>query len=105
MATNDHDLSALKIDRSGSGGFARKSKIPRRFLFWTTIALVVGAAFFLWREKFAARVEVQLATVSFTTPAQAEAVLTASGYVVARRKAAVASKGTEIGRASCRERV
>ncbi len=33
-------------------------------------------------------------TVSFTTPAQAEAILTASGYVVARRKAAVASKGT-----------
>jgi HlyD family secretion protein len=94
MATNDHDLSALRIDRSGLGGFAKKSKFPRRLLFWTAASLVVGAVFFLWREKFAARVEVQLATVSFTTPAQAEAVLTASGYVVARRKAAVASKGT-----------
>ena len=39
-------------------------------------------------------IEVQLATVSLTSPAQANAVLTASGYVVARRKAAVASKGT-----------
>jgi RND family efflux transporter MFP subunit len=37
---------------------------------------------------------VQLATASLTSPAQANAVLTASGYVVARRKAAVASKGT-----------
>jgi HlyD family secretion protein len=39
-------------------------------------------------------IEVQLVTVSLTSPAQANAVLTASGYVVARRKAAVASKGT-----------
>jgi HlyD family secretion protein len=39
-------------------------------------------------------VEVQLNTASLTTPSQANAVLTASGYVVARRKAAVASKGT-----------
>ncbi|HEX2929631.1 MAG TPA: efflux RND transporter periplasmic adaptor subunit [Candidatus Binatia bacterium] len=38
--------------------------------------------------------EVQLATASLTSPSQANAVLTASGYVVARRKAAVASKGT-----------
>jgi RND family efflux transporter MFP subunit len=36
----------------------------------------------------------QLVTVSLASPAQANAVLTASGYVVARRKAAVASKGT-----------
>ncbi|MCU0452726.1 MAG: efflux RND transporter periplasmic adaptor subunit [Bacteroidetes bacterium] len=33
-------------------------------------------------------------TASFTSPAQSNAVLTASGYVVAQRKAAVASKGT-----------
>jgi len=39
-------------------------------------------------------VEVQLATATLTSPSQASAVLTASGYVVARRKAAVASKGT-----------
>jgi HlyD family secretion protein len=39
-------------------------------------------------------IEVQLATATLTSPSQADAVLTASGYVVARRKAAVASKGT-----------
>ena len=43
---------------------------------------------------FSPAVEVQLATASLTSPSQANAVLTASGYVVARRKAAVASKGT-----------
>jgi HlyD family secretion protein len=38
--------------------------------------------------------EVELATATLTSPAQANAVLTASGYVVAQVKAAVASKGT-----------
>lgn len=57
------------------------------------LALVVAAAIFL-REWLNPAVEVQLATASLTSPSQADAVLTASGYVVARRKAAVASKGT-----------
>jgi HlyD family secretion protein len=48
----------------------------------------------LLRDWLNPGVQVQLATVSLTSPAQANAVLTASGYVVARRKAAVASKGT-----------
>lgn len=39
-------------------------------------------------------VEVQLTTVVLSSPSQANAVLTASGYVVAQRKASVASKGT-----------
>jgi RND family efflux transporter MFP subunit len=43
---------------------------------------------------FESGIEVQLATASMSSPSQANAVLTASGYVVARRKAAVASKGT-----------
>lgn len=38
--------------------------------------------------------EVRLATASFSSPSQANALLTASGYVVAQRKAAVASKAT-----------
>lgn len=38
--------------------------------------------------------EVRIATASFSSPSQAGAILTASGYVVAQRKAAVASKAT-----------
>jgi RND family efflux transporter MFP subunit len=53
----------------------------------------VTVAFFL-RSWLTPAVPVQLATASLTSPTQANAVLTASGYVVARRKAAVASKGT-----------
>jgi RND family efflux transporter MFP subunit len=94
MATNDPDLSSLKIERTEPGGSFKKSRLGRRLLLWTTAILLLGAVFLLWRQTFSSRVEVQLATVAFTSPAQAEAVLTASGYVVARRKAAVASKGT-----------
>ena len=59
--------------------------------------IVIGglaAGFLFFRDILNPPIEVQLATVSLTSPAQANAVLTASGYVVARRKAAVASKGT-----------
>jgi RND family efflux transporter MFP subunit len=48
----------------------------------------------LLRGSFAGTPEVEVATVSLTFPSQANAVLTASGYVVAQQKAAVASKGT-----------
>ena len=54
---------------------------------------VVAAALFL-KDIFNPAIEVQLATASLNSPSQANSVLTASGYVVARRKAAVASKGT-----------
>ena len=46
------------------------------------------------KDLFDPAVEVQLATAALTSPSQTNSVLTASGYVVARRKAAVASKGT-----------
>jgi HlyD family secretion protein len=90
----DSDLSSLKIDRTAPAKFSRKSRLPRRFLAGVLAVLVAVAAVYLWREKLAPRAEVELATVAVISPAEAEAVLTASGYVVARRKAAVASKGT-----------
>jgi RND family efflux transporter MFP subunit len=94
MATNDPDLSSLRIQRTEPSGSFKKFRLGRRLLLWTMAGLLLGAVFLFWRQTFVSRVEVQLATAAFTLPAQAEAVLTASGYVVARRKAAVASKGT-----------
>jgi RND family efflux transporter MFP subunit len=95
MATRDTDLSSLRIDRSSSAG--RSQRNPRKFskiIVWAiVVAAVVATAVFL-KNWLNPGVEVQLATVSLTSPSQANAVLTASGYVVARRKAAVASKGT-----------
>jgi RND family efflux transporter MFP subunit len=94
MATQDADLSSLRIDRSSHGaGTPRKSSIGK-IIAWSlvTVGLLAGAIFL--KDLFSPGIEVQLATASLTSPSQANAVLTASGYVVARRKAAVASKGT-----------
>ena len=95
MATRDTDLTSLRIDRSApSGGSSRKFRALRKILGWVAVIMLIGGGFFLLKDYFNPGLEVQLVTVSLTSPAQANAVLTASGYVVARRKAAVASKGT-----------
>ena len=72
----------------------RRRRSPVRWLVWAVvIGCSIAAALFLkrWLDP---GIEVQLATATLTSPSQANSVLTASGYVVARRKAAVASKGT-----------
>src|SRR5919106_4574056 len=95
MATKNVDLASLRIDRS-SQGFRPSSKFGwlRKTVWWLIPAVFIAAAFFVFKDYLNPGVEVQLVTVALTSPAQANAVLTASGYVVARRKAAVASKGT-----------
>jgi RND family efflux transporter MFP subunit len=95
MATKDADLSSLRIDRSSAGPQTpRKSRSFGKLIVWLlAIAAVIAAGLFL-KDMFNPGIEVQLTTASVTSPSQASAVLTASGYVVARRKAAVASKGT-----------
>lgn len=95
MATKDADLSALRIDRSSqAAGSPRRSRSKSKIIGWSLAILVMVAALWLLKNRLDPGIEVQLATVSLTSPSQANAVLTASGYVVARRKAAVASKGT-----------
>jgi HlyD family secretion protein len=95
MATSDSDLSSLRIDRSSHPGNApRRRRSVGKWMTWALVivaAVVIGSVVKRWLNP---GIEVQLATVTLTSPAQAAAVLTASGYVVARRKAAVASKGT-----------
>jgi RND family efflux transporter MFP subunit len=95
METKDVDLAQLRIDRSAqAAGPSRRPRRLRKFIFWCVAVVIVAAGFLFFKDFFNAGIEVQLTTVSLTSPAQASSVLTASGYVVARRKAAVASKGT-----------
>ncbi|MBI2231422.1 MAG: efflux RND transporter periplasmic adaptor subunit [Deltaproteobacteria bacterium] len=95
MATSDTDLRSLRIDRSAqSGGSPRRFRALRKVFGWLVVIALIAGGFFLLKDYFNPGLEVQLVTASLTSPAQASAVLTASGYVVARRKAAVASKGT-----------
>ena len=96
MDNQQADLSALRIDRSReqeppSGG----SRLPLRAIFVVgTLILLFLLGYWIVPRVFDSAVEVQLATASLSSSSQANAVLTASGYVVAQRKAAVASKAT-----------
>jgi RND family efflux transporter MFP subunit len=96
METKNVDLSSLKIDRSSQGvaGRSKKSRRLRQIVLWAVVVGVLAAALLFLKDSLDPPIEVQLITATLTSPAQANAVLTASGYVVARRKAAVASKGT-----------
>jgi RND family efflux transporter MFP subunit len=95
MEPKNVDLSSLKIDRASQPvRGSRKFQTARRVIIWVVVLAVIVVGFFFVKDLLTPGIEVQLATASLTSPAQANAVLTASGYVVARRKAAVASKGT-----------
>ncbi len=90
-----HDLSKLRIDRSERAE-TEKSSSGRTIVWTLSIAaiVVIAAMFFFFRGAVSSATEVETHTVTAISPAQANAVLTASGYVVAQRQAAVASKGT-----------
>jgi RND family efflux transporter MFP subunit len=80
-------LSQLRIDRS-----VDSPQRKRRWGRWLVLALLVAAALIF---AFAPRkIEVQTTSVLTSYPSQQYAQLTASGYVVAQRRAAVASKAT-----------
>jgi RND family efflux transporter MFP subunit len=89
------DLSQLKITRTGPAAAisGRPRKKGRIFLIVVILALVVTGILY-WTGVLDPVREVEVTTVSLIYPSQAYTVLNASGYVVAQRKAAVASKGT-----------
>jgi RND family efflux transporter MFP subunit len=91
--TENADLSALRIKRDDNE-YQDASRLPWKIIL-PIAAVVLGViGWFLFRPMFAAAKEVELTSATLSSPAQANAVLTASGYVVAQVKAAVASKGT-----------
>jgi RND family efflux transporter MFP subunit len=92
---NKHiDLSALRISRNQERQDGPPKKTSTYIGIVVSILILGIAGFFLYQSLFTPAIEVTLTTVSWTSPSQSNAVLTASGYVVAQRKAAVASKGT-----------
>lgn len=83
------DLSRLRIDRDAVRA------VPRRRLqrwWWLAALMVAGIVFWMFARN--APVSVETTTVSLAYPSQAWTLLNATGYVVAQRKAAVASKAT-----------
>ncbi|MFO1319476.1 MAG: efflux RND transporter periplasmic adaptor subunit [Burkholderiales bacterium] len=92
----ESDLSKLKLAR-GSDGLLEEDRRGRwrRRIGWSVVALlVVGGGGFAARRIHEAPVEVEQATATTAYPYQSLTVLTSTGYVVAQRKAAVASKAT-----------
>ncbi|MHB0771702.1 efflux RND transporter periplasmic adaptor subunit [Bradyrhizobium sp. 5.13L] len=86
------DLSALAIDRSaGSRRHKRLRRIVVRVLL-VAVLVGVGVATWVWRRH--SQIVVETALVYSVYPSQALTLLNATGYVVAQRKASVASKAT-----------
>jgi len=88
------DLSNLRIERSAhqDNKDARKSK--KSLTIGISIVLIIAAVIGVSMRVSNSAAQVKVATASYQSLSQSQALLTASGYVVAQRKAAVASKGT-----------
>jgi RND family efflux transporter MFP subunit len=88
----NEDLSQLKIDKS-AGTYRPRRR--RKLFYWIASVILIAVIIILYLTGFLApSVEVEVANVTQLYPSQTFTVLNASGYVVAQRKAAVASKVT-----------
>ena len=89
MADLKDDLAALRIARE-------PDRPARRWVTWLVLAIIVAAGGYgAWRWVARERpMEVETATVSERAAGAQAAVLNATGYVTARRRATVASKLT-----------
>lgn len=86
------DLSKLRIARGDGAPRARRWQRP---LLLALLVLVIALiALLVYRRVAGAAVDVQQTSVALVYPYQAVSVLNATGYVVAQRKASVASKAT-----------
>ncbi|KAB2909045.1 MAG: efflux RND transporter periplasmic adaptor subunit [Ignavibacteriales bacterium] len=88
----EHNLAGLKIERT-------KRKNPeagkKRALIGASIVvilLILSGVYYAFGDLFDPAVEVRLVPAILQTPAESEALLTGNGYVVAQRKASIASK-------------
>src|SRR5438105_3208823 len=90
MSDLSKDLAELRIDR------APERPAASRWVFWIALVIIMAVAGFgayrwVTRER---PIEVQAATVTERAAGTQAAVLNASGYVTARRRATVSSKIT-----------
>lgn len=91
MATLNDDLAALKIDHSDRAGTSRKGA----WIGVLLLVLIAGAAAWYWTSaRSVITVKVAAAEMQSGASSGPGAVLDASGYVTARRRATVSSKVT-----------
>jgi len=96
MRVDTPDLSRLRIDRTKSGYTQTRagSRWRRRLVPATFVVAALVAALVVYFRLAGAPSEVEMVSVTMAYPSQSFTVLNATGYVVAQRKAAVASKAT-----------
>jgi RND family efflux transporter MFP subunit len=88
----NEELSQLKIDKT-AGIYQPRKRRKLLYLIGAAIALILAGILYM-QGVFAPAVKVEAASVTQMYPSQTFTLLNASGYVVAQRKAAVASKVT-----------
>jgi RND family efflux transporter MFP subunit len=88
----NEELSQLKIDKT-AGIYQPLKRRKRLYVIGAAIMLILAGIFYM-QGVFSPAVQVEAASVTQMYPSQTFALLNASGYVVAQRKAAVASKVT-----------
>jgi RND family efflux transporter MFP subunit len=90
------DLSKLKINRDEEKATSGRKgrRILRRVIYLLILVALVLAALMLFQGPLKPAKTVQVTNVTTVQPTQAISTLNASGYVVAQRKADVASKAT-----------
>ncbi len=88
----NEDLSKLKIDRDGTTGLTNRKR--KSGVMATLVVAIVLALLLIVYFKSITAIEIESATVTTAYPSQSFTLLNATGYVVAQRKAAVASKAT-----------
>jgi RND family efflux transporter MFP subunit len=92
---NNIDLSKLQIRRDEIKSIEQSSnKHSRLYFYLGGLLIIVIVLFFFFRTSFTPVEIVEITTATRVSSSQANALLTASGYVVAQRKAAIASKAT-----------
>jgi RND family efflux transporter MFP subunit len=93
--TQTADLSTLTIDRD-SEAYAKKTftNKHRNIVFASAAVIILFIVAYIFTKKINSPPAVEIATATTMYPSQADVILTASGYVVAQRQAAVASKAT-----------
>ncbi len=91
MEKQKPDLSALKINRDKKESIGSNKN---RIYYLIGFIVLLIFLFFIFFNPFSKVHEVKLTTVVLQKPGINSASLNASGYVVAQRKAAIASKGT-----------
>ena len=87
------DLSKLRIDRKPPTLSLRRKRWTRPLVYALVIGTIVLGAFWFY-DKSQSVIAVEVTNVVSAYPSQGFTALNATGYVVAQRKAAVASKAT-----------